>query len=171
MTETGLPNEFHRLMMLAMITARVARGFFPLVRLRILNTDNQSPSRAGVACFTATCIRAGLLRLLRNRNVRSSARTSTPRPRSSACTTCSNLARSPGSSRSSIFVFSSSPAAHQLRTPALDTMRADLDRIGPLHTSVFRLFAHFSEEQLCGAPSLDAVRRSDRLSRHPRMSD
>jgi hypothetical protein len=33
-----------------------------------------------------------------------------------------------------------------------------------------RYFAHFSEEQLCGAPSLDAVRRSERLSQHSRLS-
>ncbi len=76
---------------------------------------------------------------------------------SSACTTGSSLARSRVPSRFNIFVFLSSPAAHQLRIPALDTIRARLERIGPVWP-----FAHLSEAQLFGAPSLDAVHKSER---------
>jgi hypothetical protein len=151
--------------------ARVTRGFFALVRLRILN-NKQPVSVAGRCRLLQWHLHTRwLASVIAHRNITSSVRTSTPRPRSSACTTCSSVARSLGSGRSSIFVFASSPAAHQPRTPASDAMRADLERIGPLHTGVFRLFAHFSEKQLCGAPSRDAVRRSDRLSKHTRISD
>lgn len=114
---TGLrrPRLTHRSMQ------RHAR-LFPQVRLRILNNKQ-------LVCVERRCRLiqgqphtrwlAALLRLLSNRSI-------------NACTTGSSPARSLESRRSNIFVFVSSPTAHQLRTPALDTIRADRERIGPL---------------------------------------